>query len=130
MTFDFAFVVAFGLVGIGFGLVNLFVGRFIRPSWPTPEKDLPYECGERPIGGGWFNFNPRFYVVALVFIVFEVEVALTIPIAAVFRRQVLGGVGLTALVELAAFVFVLAAGLIWVWAGRDLEWFKGELGHG
>ena len=127
VTFDFAFVLAFVAAGIGFGAVNLLLGSFIRPRFPTAEKDLPYECGEKPVGPAWFNFNPRFYVVALVFVVFEVEVALTLPVAMVLRSQVFAGLGVLALVELTTFIAVLAAGLVWVWAGRDLDWVKGAM---
>lgn len=126
MQFDFALVLAFALAAVGFGVVNLTVGRFLRPSVPSPEKDLVYECGEKPIGGAWFNFNPRFYVVALVFVVFEVEVALTLPVVLVFRKWVFAGQGAAALAGLLLFVGVLAAGLAWVWARKDLEWIRGE----
>ena len=68
MPFDFAVVgifliAAFAIVGIA-----LLLGRFVRPAKPDPVKSLTYECGERPIGSGWFNFNPRFYQLALLFL--------------------------------------------------------------
>ncbi len=126
MQFDFALVLAFAAAAIGFGVVNLTVGRFLRPTVPSPEKDLAYECGEKPIGTGWFNFNPRFYVVALIFVVFEVEIALTLPVAMVFRKWVYGGQGSVALVSLVLFLAILAGGLVWVWSRRDLDWVKGE----
>lgn len=126
MQFDFAMVLAFTAAAVGFGVVNLTIGRFLRPTVPSPEKDAVYECGEKPIGGAWFNFNPRFYVVALIFVVFEVEIALTLPVVMVFRKWVFEGHGLLALIELLLFVAVLTAGLIWVWARKDLEWIKGE----
>src|SRR5512140_43507 len=100
------------------------LGRTLGPRFPTREKGETYECGEKPIGKAWFNFNPRFYIVALVFVIFEVEIALTIPVALVFRKWVFSGRGGLAVAELVAFIAILAAGLIWIWARRDLEWVK------
>ena len=124
MQFDFATVLVFVVAAVGFALTNLLVGAVLRPRFPTPEKEMIYECGERPIGSAWFNFNPRFYIIALVFVVFEVEIALTIPVALVFREWVFGGIGMVALVEILAFVAILFTGLVWIWARRDLEWVK------
>jgi len=124
VQFDFAMVLIFAISGIGFGVTNLLIGSLIRPRFPNPEKDLIYECGELPIGNAWFNFNPRFYIIALVFVVFEVEIALTIPVALVYRDWVFRGMGGLALGEILAFVGILAAGLVWIWVRKDLEWIK------
>jgi NADH-quinone oxidoreductase subunit A len=117
-------VLVFVVAAVGFALTNLLVGALLRPRFPNPEKEMIYECGERPIGSAWFNFNPRFYIIALVFVIFEVEIALTIPVALVFRDWVFGGIGMVALVEIAAFVAILFSGLVWIWVRRDLEWVK------
>jgi len=69
---------------VGFLAVNLFVGRIVRPSRPSPEKDTIYECGEPAIGSSWIQFDLRFYVVALLFVVFDVELAFFFPWATVF----------------------------------------------
>ena len=124
MQFDFAMVLVFVVAAVGFALTNLLIGALLRPRFPSPEKEMIYECGERPIGTAWFNFNPRFYIIALVFVIFEVEIALTIPVALVFREWVFGGIGAIALAEISAFVAILFTGLIWIWARRDLEWVK------
>src|SRR5512140_3780059 len=100
------------------------LGRTLGPRFPTREKGETYECGEKPIGKAWFNFNPRFYIVALVFVIFEVEIALTIPVALVLRSWIFRGAGLVALLELVTFLLILAVGLVWIWARRDLEWIK------
>ena len=71
-------------VGIGFLLVNLLVGRLLRPAKPSPEKGEVYECGEKPIGSAWVQFDLRFYVVALLFVIFDVEIAFFFPWAVVF----------------------------------------------
>jgi len=124
VKFDFAMVLVFAVSAIGFALTNLLVGALLRPRFPNPEKEMIYECGETPIGGAWFNFNPRFYIIALVFVVFEVEIALTIPVALVFRQWVYDGIGVLAFVEILAFIAILFTGLIWIWVRKDLEWVK------
>ncbi len=79
-----AYVVLFGSVGLLFLLVSLLLGRLLRPDVPTPAKLDAYECGEPAVGSSFVQFDLRFYVVALVFIVFEVEVALFFPPATIF----------------------------------------------
>ncbi|MCA9009346.1 MAG: NADH-quinone oxidoreductase subunit A, partial [Planctomycetaceae bacterium] len=69
----------FALVAIGFLMAPLIVGRLLRPKLPTPEKDAIYECGEPAIGSSYIQFDLRFYVVALLFIIFDVEVAFFFP---------------------------------------------------
>jgi NADH-quinone oxidoreductase subunit A len=77
-------LLAFLGVGIALLAANLIVGRLVRPYAPTPEKHEPYECGEPPIGTAWVQFDLRFYVVALLFLVFDVELAFLFPWAVVF----------------------------------------------
>jgi NADH-quinone oxidoreductase subunit A len=79
-----AYVVLFASVGLLFLMVSLLIGRLVRPSVPTPAKLDAYECGEPAVGTSFVQFDLRFYVVALVFIVFEVEVALFFPPATIF----------------------------------------------
>ena len=93
MLFDFANVLVFTALGLGFVGVNLLIGRLLRPSNPQARKLSTYECGEPAMGSAWMNFNIRFYLVALIFIIFEVEIAFIFPVASVFRRWVEGGVG-------------------------------------
>lgn len=124
MHFDFAMVLIFVVAGVGFAVANLLIGALLRPRFPNPDKAMIYECGERPIGPAWFNFNPRFYIIALVFVIFEVEIALTIPVALIFRDWVFQGKGVVALVEILAFILILFTGLVWIWARRDLDWIK------
>src|SRR5919109_4928126 len=75
VPFHFANVLIFSGLAILFVLGSLLAGRFLRPHSPTAEKEMIYECGEKPIGQAWFSFNPRFYLIALVFVIFEVEIA-------------------------------------------------------
>jgi NADH-quinone oxidoreductase subunit A len=79
-----ATILVFIVVGIGFLALNLFVGRLVRPATPSPEKGEVYECGEEPIGSAWIQFDLRFYVVALLFVIFDVEIAFFFPWAVVF----------------------------------------------
>ena len=99
----------------------------MRPN-PAPAtqgaKLATYESGEEAIRTAWFNFNPRFYLVALVFLIFDVEIAFIFPVAAVFKRWVTDGHGGRALLELFGFVAVLLLGLAYVWKKGDLEWIR------
>lgn len=124
MGYQFGAVLAFAVVAILFALVMLLVGRLLRPRFPNDDKLSIYECGERPIGTAWYNFNPRFYLVALVFIIFEVDIALTFPVVAVYASWIGKGMGWIAFVELLLFTVVLLVGLAWAWAHGDLEWIK------
>lgn len=125
MPFHFANVLLFTATAILFVFGSLLGGKFLRPNAPTREKSMIYECGEKPIGQAWFNFNPRFYLVALVFVIFEVEIAFMYPVASVYRSFIEKGQGLLAFAEISLFVGILAVGLAYVWAMGDLEWVKG-----
>lgn len=109
-------------------------GVLLRPRSKNSEGDkgIAYECGEQPVGSAWVKFNIRFYVVAIVFIVFDVEMAAIFPPATIFRDAVLGQTpGLSAglvFFEIFLFVGLLVAGLIYCWVRGDLEWVKGVSG--
>ena len=124
MYFQFTSVVVMLLLGLGLCGLMLGLGALLRPSNPHPGKLATYECGEPPSGPAWINFNIRFYLIALVFVIFDVELAFIYPVAAVFRDWVTRGRGLFALGELAIFVGILAVGLVYVWAKGDLQWLK------
>jgi NADH-quinone oxidoreductase subunit A len=127
MGFEFGAVLVFAIVAVGFAFGGITLSRAIAPSIPSAEKSTIYECGERPIGVAWFNFNPRFYLVALVFVIFEVDIALTFPVVAVYRRWTEASplLGWVAFVELLLFISILVVGLAWTWGHGDLEWVKG-----
>jgi NADH-quinone oxidoreductase subunit A len=126
MAFEFGAVLAFALVAVLFALGGITFSRLVGPRAPNAEKASIYECGERPVGVAWFNFNPRFYLVALVFVIFEVDIALTFPVVAVYRRWVETSPlrAWSALVELLLFTVILVVGLAFVWARGDLGWVK------
>lgn len=102
----------------------LIVGSFIRPKNPNKLKLQPYECGEDPTGSAWANFNVRFYVVALIFIIFDVEGALMFPVAAVFKKFNEIGAGGVILVSILIFIAVLVQGVVYCWKKGDLDWVK------
>ncbi len=114
-------VLAFLLVGIAFLAINLVLWWFIRPSRFSEEKLTTYECGENPTGSAWIQFNIRFYVFALIFIVFDVEAVFLLPWAVVFRE-----LGLLAFVEGLVFIAILVVALAYVWRKGDLEWVRAE----
>ena len=126
MGFEFGTVLVFAVVAVGFALGGITASRLVSPRIPNTEKASIYECGERPIGVAWFNFNPRFYLVALVFVIFEVDIALTFPVVAVYRQWVATSPAFAwvAFVELFLFTAILVVGLVWVWGHGDLEWVK------
>ncbi len=122
MVFDFNSVLLFLAVGFVFMAMALAMSRLIQPkSLSGPDKYIPYECGEIPEGTAWIRFNIRFYVVALIFIVFDVEIVFLMPWAVIFKK-----LGAFAFAEGVIFIFILAVGLAYVWKKGDLEWVKSE----
>jgi len=124
MHFQFANVLvflAFGVVLVG---LMMGLGSLLRPSNPQGRKLGTYECGELPTGNAWVNFNIRFYLIALVFVIFDVELAFVYPVTVVFRAWLERGQGLFALAEIGLFLGILFLGLVYVWVKRDLEWLR------
>ena len=117
MLTEFGQVFIFILVGIVFVGIAIFMAYLIRPKRPTVEKHTTYECGEDPIGTPWQKFNIRFYVVALIFLIFDVEVVLLFPWAINYKDY-----GLYGFLVGAIFLIVLFIGMIYEWRKGDLEW--------
>src|SRR3954468_17287206 len=86
MTALVATIAVFVSVAVVFLLANLMLGKLVRPNRPSPEKGEIYECGEKPVGTAWVQFDLRFYVVALLFVIFDVEIAFFFPWAVVFGQ--------------------------------------------
>src|SRR5262249_6124639 len=80
------YALLFVVIGVGFILIHLLIGKLVRPNRPHAEKETIYECGEPTIGSAWVQFDLRFYVVALLFVIFDVEVAFFFPWAVVFGK--------------------------------------------
>jgi NADH-quinone oxidoreductase subunit A len=119
MTLDFAAVIIFFVVGFLFLFALLTAGAIVRPKAPNPEKSLPYECGIPPVGPPWIQFNIRFYTLALIFLIFDVEIAVLYPCSVLIRD--LPGV---VLMDVLAFIGILGIGLAYLWIRGDLEWVK------
>jgi len=121
MLTGYAGVLAFIVVALAFLVVNLIAWKVLRPSRFSEEKLTTYECGENPTGSAWVQFNIRFYVFALIFIIFDVEAVFLLPWAVVFRD-----LGMLAFVEGLVFIGILAVALAYVWRKGDLEWVRAE----
>ena len=143
--------------GVGFLLANLFVGKLARPHRPDAEKGSIYECGEPTIGSSWIQFDLRFYVVALLFVIFDVEMAFFFPWATVFgtanrladadtpaeaRPALAAELGAMdappeewkalarlAFVDILIFFGVLLVGFAYLWKRGDLEWVRSTAGQ-
>ena len=127
MTELVGYALIFIAVGIGFLFVNMFVGRLVRPEKPNPEKQSVYECGEEAVGSSYVRFDLRFYVVALLFVIFDVEVAFFFPWAVVFGTATRAGddaFAWLAFADIAVFFGVLLVGFAYLWKRGDLEWVR------
>ena len=110
--------------GLGFVLINLVVGMLVRPQLPNEEKLAIYECGEPTIGSSWVQFDLRFYIVALFYLVFDVEVALIYPWAVVYRE-----IPITALVLGAPFLLFVVIGYAYEWYSGSLDWVRSSVSN-
>lgn len=126
-------VTIFVAFGAAFVLLNLSVGKLLRPKLPNAEKAAVYECGEPSIGTSWVQFDLRFYIVALVYLVFDVEVALFYPWAVVYGKATELGAQLgmdpftirqVALVDMLFFFGVLVVGFAYLWRFGYLDWVR------
>jgi NADH-quinone oxidoreductase subunit A len=124
MYFQFANVLVFFVITFLFVGALLALASLLRPANPEAVKLTSYECGEPPTGGAWINFNIRFYLIALIFVIFDVEIAFIYPVAAVFKQWVNNGRGIFALAEISLFLAILFVGVAYVWVKGDLEWLK------
>ncbi len=117
MLTEFGRVFIFLILGVVFVAGGLVFSWLIRPNRPYPSKLTTYECGEEPIGDTRVRFNIRFYVVALIFLIFDVEVVFLFPWATVFK-----GLGWFAFFEMMVFLVILFVGYAYVWRKGDLDW--------
>ncbi len=115
-------IVIFLGLGAFFVIFNLLLGKFVRPRLPTPEKDAPYECGEVPMGNSWVQFDLRFYIVALVFLVFDVEVALFYPWSTIYQEH-----KVAALLDMLVFFGLILVGYVYLWRFGYLDWVRSNV---
>ena len=128
----FGEVLLYIIAGIIFVVGGLVTAYLIRPHRPNQEKLTSYESGEEPIGQAWGKFNIRFYVIAIIFLLFDVEIVFLFPWATVFGRKELmeatdGLWGWFSLTEMFLFVAILALGLAYAWKKGHLDWVKPEV---
>ncbi len=119
MLADYGFVLLFVTIGAVFAGITLLVAWMLRPNRPSEEKLSTYECGEDTVGSAWIQFNHRFYVVALMFLIFEVEVVLLFPWATVFQSM-----GWYAFWAMIVFVSLIFVGFLYELSKGDLQWDK------
>jgi NADH-quinone oxidoreductase subunit A len=117
MLVDYLPVLLFLVLGAVFVPLNLIIGSLIRPRINEPDKYAPYECGEESEGHLFNQFNPRFYVIALIFVIFEVELVFLFPWA--IRLRELGWYGF---VTGFIFLVILLLSLVYEWGKGNLEW--------
>ena len=131
MISEFGQVLLMIIGGLLFLMMTMLVAKVIRPDKPNLHKLSTYECGEEPVGDAWGQFNIRFYIIALVFVLFDVELVFVFPWATVFGNKQLiqetnGAWGWFSLIEMMIFLGILVLGLAYVWVKGYLNWVKPE----
>ena len=119
MLTEFGKIFIFMLLAGAFVMIALFAAKLIRPHRPTKEKLKIYECGENPEGTPWVKFNIRFFVVALIFLIFDVEVVLLFPWALTYKDF-----GVYGFIVGIIFLLILGLGMAYEWRKGDLEWAR------
>lgn len=117
MLADFGYVLLFLVNGVLFVAIALFASKVIRPDRPNADKLSTYECGEEPIGDARVRFNNRFYIIGLMFLIFEVEILLLFPWAMVFQE-----IGWYAFFAMLVFVFLIFVGFVYELGKGHLKW--------
>jgi len=110
-------ILLFLCVAGAIGVALIVIGWIAGPRRPSAEKESPYECGFEPFEGTRMQFDVRYYLIAILFILFDLEIAFLFPWATVFSK-----IGITALVEMFTFLLLLVVGYIYVWKKGALEW--------
>ncbi len=122
MLTDFGKILVFIILAAIFVAIAFIINRFLRPARPTTEKLMTYECGENPVGTPWIKFNVRFYVVALIFLLFDVEITLLVPWSLVYKEF-----GVYGFIVGILFLFILVLGMLYEWRKGDLDWVRPEV---
>ena len=123
---DFLPIIIFTILGVALIGLPLVLQYLLSPrNNKGGEKLTSYECGEIPEGSAWVKFNIRFYVIALIFLIFDVEIVFLFPWAVVYQE-----LGLLAFIEAFLFVLILVVGFIYIWAKGDLNWVKMNVRYG
>lgn len=127
---EFGKIFIFLIIGIVLVSATVFLSKMLAVNKPTSLKLTSYECGEEPTGNSWVQFNSRFYVVALIFLLFDVEMVFIFPWTTVFGQKILIEAdamwGWLTLIEMFVFIGILLIGLMYVWRRGDLDWIRPE----
>ena len=126
---EFSIILIFIIGAIAFAMIGLFASKIIRPNKPNFEKLTTYESGEDTVGNAWGRFNVRFYVVAIIFLLFEVEIIYLFPWAIIFGdKELIEGTDWAwawfAVTEMFIFIGLLALGLVYAWRKGFLDWVR------
>ncbi len=117
MPSDYFPVFVFLLIAVGFPVMIIALSSIVGPRKPSPEKLMPYECGVDPIGSARKRLSVKFYIVAMLFVVFDIEAIFLYPWAVIFKD-----LGVFGVVEMGLFIVILFVGLIYAWKKGVLEW--------
>lgn len=117
MLSDYGFIGLFVLIALCIPVVAIGLARLLRPKKPNPIKETTYECGLETLGDTWVRFRAQFYIFALIFVIFDIEVVFLFPWAVAYQS-----LGLFALLEMAIFLGILALGLVYAWRKGVLKW--------
>ena len=116
-------VLIFILVGLAFGCVPILLGRIVGPHRPDAEKLSPFECGFEPFEDARMKFDVRYYLIAIIFILFDLEIAFLIPWASIFKEIVdTPAVKMFGFIEMFVFMGILVVGYIYAWVKGALDW--------
>jgi len=127
-VFDYAPIAIMFLVAAGFGVSQLLVTQLIGPRKRTAVKLMPYECGKDPVGSARDKYSIKFYAVAVIFLLFDIEVLFIIPFAVAFKSLLAGekvsgiAFGTIAFIEILTFIATLVVGYIYVWKKGTFDW--------
>ena len=114
---QYLFIGVLAIVAIGMGVAPLVLARFVAPKKPGVAKKSAYECGMESSGEPWVQFRAQYYIYALLFVIFDVEVVFIFPWAMIWKTF-----GPTALIEMVLFLTILGVGLVYAWKKGVLEW--------
>ena len=115
--YHYLFLGVFLLIAISFPLLPILLAKMVAPKKPNPIKTATYECGVETRGDSWVQFKVQYYVYALIFVIFDIEVIFIYPWAVAFKQM-----GSLAFIEMAIFLAILASGLVYAWKKNVLEW--------
>ena len=116
-------VLVFALVGLGFGCVPLILGRLLGPHRPDAEKTSAYECGFVPFEDARIQFDVRYYLIAIIFILFDLEIAFLVPWAVIFKEVVVvDSIKTFGFEEMLLFIGILVVGYVYAWVKGALDW--------